>query len=90
MQWTHPCLPTFTGLDVLLWVAAYVVWRYFTGLGRVRQSAAMPLPAAKAVAIRPGAARCPGRWAARAAVLQKLEAGQPRKAEERKELRRAA
>ena len=85
MQQTHPYLATFTGLDVMLWVAAYAVWRYFASLGRVRRSAALPVSAPEPAPARQVEYWPAGRWATRTVVVQKMAAGRPRKVEERKQ-----
>jgi hypothetical protein len=45
MEWTQqPYLPTVSGLDIVLWVAAYGVWRYLSGLSRVKRTAVATTP----------------------------------------------
>jgi hypothetical protein len=92
MEWTQqPYLPTISGLDVTVWVAAYVVWRYLTGLGRVRRSAATANPVRRVEMARPPMPQfVAGRWGHRAAMLEKMGAVIPPQVELPRDLRRAA
>ena len=91
MYWMPQQLfPTITGLDIILWIAAYATWRYLTGMTRVRAARVScgvhASSAARDFARRP----LTGRWAVRATALDKMQLTPPRRVAEHRRLRRAA
>ncbi len=89
MSWmSQGYLPTITGLDLALWAAVYLVWRYLATVGRRRAAAAAATcrPSEQYVSRRPRE----GRWAMRATTLERMQGiGVPSRQAARR-LRRAA